>query len=285
MTQSISATDSLVTPLHPLAIGGVGGSGTRLLANMLSVLEVYLGDKQNISHDNLWFTFLLKRPELLHDSEQLLAHIAIFTTLMTGKPLAPAQLQRIAQLALQPVAEFDAHWANDVAASMVSLTPPPSVGRHWGWKEPNTHIYLAQLLQALPNLRYIHVVRHGLDMAFSHNQLQLQLWGRHFLSAPPFAGPVASLNYWLVTQQRMLKLASAYPDRILLLNYDQLCLQPVLGVQTLLDFLAFPVIEEVKQRLLAMPRVPATQERYKSQDLGLFSRAALDQVEAFGFSI
>ena len=38
-----------------VAIGGVGGSGTRLIARMLGQLGWYLGDDLNESVDNLWF--------------------------------------------------------------------------------------------------------------------------------------------------------------------------------------------------------------------------------------
>jgi hypothetical protein len=37
----------------------------------------------------------------------------------------------------------------------------------WGWKEPNTHVVLDRLWAELPRLKYVHVRRHGLDMAFS----------------------------------------------------------------------------------------------------------------------
>jgi len=47
----------------------------------------------------------------------------------------------------------------------------------WGWKEPNTHIYLEFLSKYFSDLKYIFVIRHGLDMAFSKNQAQLYNWG------------------------------------------------------------------------------------------------------------
>ncbi len=46
----------------PVAIGGVGGSGTRLVADIVSQCGFYLGSSLNGNLDNLWFTFLLKRP-------------------------------------------------------------------------------------------------------------------------------------------------------------------------------------------------------------------------------
>ena len=40
----------------PVAIGGVGGSGTRLVAQLLSGAGIHMGDDLNGSSDTLWFT-------------------------------------------------------------------------------------------------------------------------------------------------------------------------------------------------------------------------------------
>lgn len=46
----------------PVAIGGVGGSGTRVFAEILRGFGFYIGDCLNGALDNLWFTLLCKRP-------------------------------------------------------------------------------------------------------------------------------------------------------------------------------------------------------------------------------
>jgi len=45
----------------PVAIGGVGGSGTRLIAQCLKELGYFIGSDLNESNDNLLFTALFKR--------------------------------------------------------------------------------------------------------------------------------------------------------------------------------------------------------------------------------
>ncbi len=44
----------------PVAIGGVGGCGTRLIAEMLMRVGFFLGSDLNESLDNLWFTLAFK---------------------------------------------------------------------------------------------------------------------------------------------------------------------------------------------------------------------------------
>src|SRR6266550_6138718 len=52
--------------VQPVAIGGVGGSGTRLVAEILRHLGYYMGRDLNEASDNLWFTLLFRRTELLN---------------------------------------------------------------------------------------------------------------------------------------------------------------------------------------------------------------------------
>lgn len=47
---------------NPIVIGGVGGSGTRMVAGLLQSFDVNLGDALNESLNILWFTLLFRRP-------------------------------------------------------------------------------------------------------------------------------------------------------------------------------------------------------------------------------
>ena len=46
----------------PVAVGGVGGSGTRVVAEVMRAFGFYLGSELNAASDNLWFTLLFRRP-------------------------------------------------------------------------------------------------------------------------------------------------------------------------------------------------------------------------------
>ena len=60
-TKSFAKTSSKT---NPIAVGGVGGSGTRVVANFLEMLGFDMGSDINESLDNLTFTLLFKRPPL-----------------------------------------------------------------------------------------------------------------------------------------------------------------------------------------------------------------------------
>jgi len=42
---------------QPVVIGGLGGSGTRTIAQLVQSLGVHMGTLLNPATDNLWFTF------------------------------------------------------------------------------------------------------------------------------------------------------------------------------------------------------------------------------------
>ena len=46
-----------------LAVGGVGGSGTRVVAEILKECGYFIGGSLNPASDNLWFSYLLRRPD------------------------------------------------------------------------------------------------------------------------------------------------------------------------------------------------------------------------------
>jgi hypothetical protein len=139
--------------------------------------------------------------------------------------------------------------------------------RAWGWKEPNTHIYLEYFTQQFPALRYIHMIRHGLDMAYSSNDQQLKNWVWLYDVTVPASKsdlPEAALRYWIAANQVAVGQAERLLGvRFMMLNYDALCesSQPV--IDQLLDFLGWDEIApEVRTRLYAMPKMPESAGRY-----------------------
>ena len=161
--------------LPPVAIGGVGGSGTRLFAQILKKLNFYIGSDINDANDNLWFTLLFKRTEITSVSKQEFEELVrIFVSTMTGdSTLTKSQIKLIDSLALSNRTQHDTKWLKARATSIQSGQHPPTQIKDWGWKEPNTCLVINRLQMFMPDIKYIHVIRNGLDMAHSTNQNQL----------------------------------------------------------------------------------------------------------------
>lgn len=190
---------------QPIAIGTIGGSGSRVLARILQGAGVSMGANLNVSNDNLDFTARFRLREILDlPAPQFAARLAEF------EGLSRAAMQQ-AGLA------------------------------RWGWKEPNCHVVIDRILGAYPRLRYVHLLRNGRDMAFSSNRNQARLWGPVYLGRaldePP--GPRDMLAYFCEVHRRIAGLAARPEnrDRMLFVHYEQLCARPQAEIARLLDFL------------------------------------------------
>lgn len=154
----------------------------------------------------------------------------------------------------------------------------------WGWKEPNTHVVLKQLLDRLPFMKYIYVLRHGLDIALSTNQYQLNLWGRHFLGINHEINPFYSLKYWREAHERLLQARQLRPNNIHILNYDKLCSNPNEQIAGLLEFLCISN-KDIHERMVACVAPPTSLGRHKNFERNLFDVQDIDYVASQGFDI
>lgn len=178
-----------------LWIGGTGGSGTRAVAAALTAAGMFPGASLNESLDSLPMAGVYDR--------MLADHLA-------GRGIAPAV------------------WRAALAGALAEHcrgTPP---GAPVLVKNPRSVLAMELLLAAEPGSRFLHVVRNGLDMAFSSNQRQLTLYGGLLLgpAGPDATAAARALRLWCVVNRRAMELASRYPGRCALLRYEDLCARP-----------------------------------------------------------
>ena len=160
----------------------------------------------------------------------------------------------------------------------------------WGWKEPNTHLLLESFLNYFKNLRYIHIVRHGLDMAFSDNLNQLQNWGyRYGLALNGTENPeelaVYQLDLWIKSTRNILEIQPSHPDRIYLLHHDELCRNAEGEIKKMMTFCGLDTNDQIIKELSGIPKLPLSHHRYKEKDLSIFRPDQLNSVQELGFDI
>jgi hypothetical protein len=269
----------------PVVIGGVGGSGTRLIAQCASKLGYFLGHDLNAANDNLWFALLFTRPEILNSTEEEFdALVEIFLTGMAGSAqFSNSQIELIHDLSSRDRLQHPAEWLKERAESLLSaqvVMPPDTM---WGWKAPNSHIVLDRLIKRFNNMKYIHVVRNGLDMAFSQNQNQLKIWGQHFIGDECSISPSFSLKYWCITHRRALEIGKPMGSNFLFLNYDNFCSNPERGISELCGFLGVDSAKLPHDSLLELVHAPDSIGRFKAHDSKLFSEEDIAYVKELGF--
>ncbi len=276
----------------PVVIGGVGGSGTRLIAETLRDLGIYLGNDLNAASDNLWFTLLFKRAALFPDENNLSEMnqaFDLFLNVMTHeRRLTPGDHEYLSQLAIEDRLQHPKDWLKlrvlSMQAELDGEQSKLADGVPWGWKEPNSHFFVPYLASRIPALRYIHVVRHGLDMAFSENQNQLAFWGERLLGRPvDVSDPSDSLNYWCCVHERVKAYADRLQGRFLWIDFDRFCAEPEKQMPKLLEFLGVSGGDVATLSLDVEP--PASTGRFRDRDLSIFCDEDLSFVQEMGFDI
>ena len=272
-------------------IGGVGGSGTRAVAQILKESGIYMGDLLNSPLDNLLFTCLFKNPEWFtkSSSEEKTARIRLFTKYMVKSRLSLREKYMI----------IDACKSNPVHKSgkrfllkiLLKKRKKNIENEQWGWKEPNTQFYMKEISVFFPDIKYIHVIRNGLDMAFSRNKQQLLLWGFLFnihVNQTDGKNEISrkQLEYWIQANKHFIAQGrSLLGQNFHLVNHSLLCHQPEEEIDKLLNFLRIEVQDTIRQKLIKIPSFTASDNRYIEKDLSIFSRQQIEEVKSFGFDI
>lgn len=271
---------------NPVVIGGVGGSGTRLIAQCLIEVGYLMGSDLNDANDNLWFTLLFKRPEILSSSvEEFDELLEIFLKAMTSaRGFTRRQLDIIDTLVSKDREQHPASWLKQRAETLLSKNPELKLDHRWGWKEPNSHIVLDSLIRRFRNMKYIHVARNGLDMAHSNNQNQLRLWGPHFIHEPFDISPYYSLKYWCMAHHRVLDIGRSMHSDFLFLNYDSFCLNPAKGIKQLCEFLGLES-DSLTTHLARFICPPISIGRWKQYGTKIFATNDVAYVKSLGFDV
>ncbi len=185
----------------PIVVGGTGGSGTRLVVRLLREMGVQMGAYVNASEDALAFVRLYDR---------------------YVNPYRAAGTVNVRQFRM------------DMYRALHRHTREINTGAAWGWKNPRS-IYLLPLLDRLiPGLRFIHVIRHGLDISMSENQNQLIKHGRAMLgeSCTELPRPLASALLWKGVNETAADYGRKMAGRYFLLRYEDLCAWPTPTMQS-----------------------------------------------------
>lgn len=122
-------------PGAPIVIGALGGSGTRVGGDILRGAGVHLGGNLNTASDVVTATVLFNRPNWT-------ARAALGEIRFEFERLRRFQRRRLRY------------------ARRVRRERGPQGASRWGWKEPNSHLFLPELADTFTRLRFVYVARH-----------------------------------------------------------------------------------------------------------------------------
>lgn len=150
--------DARLIKASPIVVIGMHRSGTRLAAQILERLGVFMGADQQGDSESV--TFMLINEGILHQcgafwSEPMSAHFAL------------SQPEFVERLAASNRQTLSAQIGNFIGSSGWRPGQTLEGSRPFGWKDPRNTFTLPVWKRVFPNLRALHIVRHGIDVAAS----------------------------------------------------------------------------------------------------------------------
>jgi len=284
--------DARLLQASPLLVIGMHRSGTRLLAEILDKLGVFMGADRQADSESV--TFMLINEGILHQcgafwSEPMSAHFVL---------AQPEFQEHIAASARETLA---AQLPNYLGQS--GLRPGSTAGEMppFGWKDPRNTFTLPVWKQVFPNLRTIHVTRHGVDVAASlarrHSQALRSATGE---SVPSALTVIEDHAFGVLSSRRGWTLAEAFTmweqyvekarlesadlgERALEVRFEDLLAQPDPIIQTIAQFCGVTVPEEQGAVLELIESSRALAFR-RDPELVAFAETVRDSLESYGYT-
>ncbi|HEY7673268.1 MAG TPA: sulfotransferase [Gammaproteobacteria bacterium] len=241
--------DARLRQASPIVVIGMHRSGTRLLVEILDKLGVFMGADRQADSESV--AFMLINEEILHQcgalwSEPMSAHF------MLAQPDVVGQIAMSAREALTAQLERYAGPSGWHAEGSAKDLPV------FGWKDPRNTFTLPVWKQIFPNLRAIHIVRHGVDVAASlarrHAAALRAATGESVPSALTVIrdhalGVLSSRRGWTLAEaltmweqyvEKARQESAALGERALEVRYEELLMQPERVIPAIASFCRVP---------------------------------------------
>ena len=200
----------------PVIIGAVGGSGTRVFKMAVELAGYFMGTYVNTNKDAVPLRMFFRSwsHQWLKLYEQSIAGLS-------------------SSVAIQKMRE---EFYRAVDSHLNSL---PKLSSPWGFKVPKSLLFLQFLQWIYPKMKFIHVIRNGLDMVYSRNwRVRFNSEGVLEKEEQKLPEYLQRILYW----SRVNDIASKYAKKHLGENYirirfEDMCATPENVIQRLLDFL------------------------------------------------
>ena len=260
---------------YPVVIGGMGGSGTRVIAEILKESGVFLGDYTNDMLDNYYFNFFITgsmEDELEKESsKELNRRFMLLEKAMTNRIPYSQKLSSLPLMIRISIEQIRTHWrvrgfwrrskwSFNCVRKM--LTANRSI-KKWGWKSPHTFLYIKHLNQNFPEMRFIQSIRDGFDMAYTKNLHHFGYLKSLGMTKPTDPNTLPSINFeaWYRLNKKTIETGKhILKDRFLAIKFEDLCFNPESTIIQILDFLD---LKNDPRKLVPLVTIPKTIGRHK----------------------
>lgn len=240
----------------PIVIFGTGGSGTRVVTEVLKEAGCFMGYNLNKPLDNQDFGFILSgRVDWMvnhfpFDNDIAFPYLGLFRKVFFYQSLNLKEILLLFNVTAdyihgrsrksfrrRPLTERLTRGRRLLKAILpgTALDIKPSY-QEWGFKSPEAIYFLLPIMKFFKDVKLIHLVRDGRDMVFSKNRSRLQYlemfqnkYDDTFKSQLSHWGAV---NSWALEQGERIQNKGQY----LLIRYEDICESPKNAVDKVLLF-------------------------------------------------
>lgn len=259
-----SSSPVVVGATSPIVVGATGGSGTRAIHSVLARSGVFMGVRLNGAGDAMDFEPFLD--EIINPT---LENVRSLKYELSSLP-SPYRNQALLRL-------------RDICKCYVADRPIEL--RSWGWKNPRSMYILPFICAVYPDLRFVHVIRDGRDMAVSSNQNQLRKhYGPLFGHPRRESAPIASIELWAranldVAAWCEVRLAKRY----LQVKFEDLCTSPATTAEHLLAALGVEADPGTVTGHIVPPKTLGNWRNQNEQLINRLNETGRIALEAFGY--
>ena len=155
-------------------------------------------------------------------------------------------------------------------------------------KVPGSFYYLPLILKVYQDIQYIHVIRHGLDMAFSQNKNQLRNWGSLFdLDKLEDQEEVRQFRYWHLANKLALDTCKKLiPNNFTVVRYEDICQDSEKTINKILSFAKIQPKNELVASIMNEIRTTNRIGRYKCESSNIiFDESSLLFLKMLGYHV
>jgi len=251
----------------PVVVGATGGSGTRVFQAILQHAGLFMGQHLNHAGDAMDLEPFLDRwiNPLLETTGRVGFDVKTLPASMRGKCL------------------------KDLGQSLKTYCAHLPIHGLWGWKNPRSMYVLPLIHHFFPDVRFIHVVRDGRDMAFSDNQNQRNkhyaaLFGTDATNDTPQQGAAASAQLWARANGQIASWGvQNLGERYYQIRLEDLCAHPEAEIGMLFGWLGTPANPQELAALVSPPSSLGRWRRHETNDISVISAAAQEGLQLFRY--
>ncbi|MCP3689173.1 MAG: sulfotransferase [Gammaproteobacteria bacterium] len=222
----------------PLVIGGMGGSGTRLPVMLLERAGYWFGSWVNPKTKDA----------------------------MAPRWLLENAFNRLVVAADHPDLELEELFMRLIYFHRWGIPDPNGL---WGWKNPRSMWIIPFLSRLYPDMKFIHVIRNGRDMALTGNENLLRKHGAFLLDDTAYAKDIvhAQFKLWALGNRLAREAGEKYlGENYLLLNYNQLCCSPATEMNRLFNYIGVEDSSVLVEECMQSISTSRYSERWRQSD-------------------